>query len=144
MKHEEMLQNGIFENYGNPFHDELCPCGSKLVRDTSCFECFQSLPRCSSCFILLHRNIPLHWARVWDVDDQCFKKRDYASLRDSLFIQLGHEGDSAGCNGGAPPILFTITHTNGIHGTRLRFCACPGTECRECGDIHYNNHYNTW
>jgi hypothetical protein len=121
-----MLQSGIFESYGNPLSDELCPCGSQLTRDTSCFECFQHSPRCSSCFVRIHQNNPFHWARVWDPNDHCSKKRDYASLSDTLFIQLGHGGDSSDCKGGAPPVLFTVTHTNGVHGTRLRFCACRG------------------
>jgi hypothetical protein len=127
LKHEYILQNGIFQHYENPFAKELCLCGSKKMRHISCFECFQHPARCTSCFVNAHQHSPLHWAHVWDVEDRCFKKHDYASLSDSLFVQLGHDGDSAACRGGTTPILFTIVHTNGVHGTRLRFCACPGS-----------------
>jgi hypothetical protein len=114
--------------YSNPSVTELCPCGSGLKRAVVCFDCLQAATQCSSCFLLSHQHNPLHWAHLWDPIEGYFRKRDYASVLTGTnhFIQLGHGGNPSKCKGGATPILFTIVHTNGIHGTRVRFCTCPG------------------
>jgi hypothetical protein len=110
-------------HYDNPFSHEICSCGEGQ-RLVSCFDCFQYLPSCARCFVTKHFNTPFHWARVWNLEGGFWSKYDYSALSDDCAIQLGHHGALDTCPSSNSSMLFTIVHTNGIHGTRLRFCHC--------------------
>jgi hypothetical protein len=69
----------------------------------------------------------LHWPHVWNATAGHFIKYDFASLDISdPFRQLGHGGLPCPKPAGLKPQAFTIVHLNGIHSTRIRFCACSG------------------
>src|ERR1700753_3076351 len=122
---EDHLQDLLLSRYANPHEHEVCICGGgkRLVQ---CRDCFQYQTSCAQCFITSHRNLPLHWAFVWDLTRKHFMKRDYTSLTDDCTIQLGHEDSTkpAFCDGSITSHQFTIVHSNGVHTTRIRFCGC--------------------
>lgn len=122
----------ILEAFGNPNKHLNCRCGSGLRRLVKCAAdgCFQRDTSCSSCFLRSHRTLPFHWVLVWDEKQEHWRKRDYSELSDNAAIQLGHLGEDRLCSGTKSSIPFMITHTNGIHSTRIRFCGCLGAEDR--------------
>ena len=114
------------EHYANPFADERCGCGrdNRLVR---CNDCFQHSTTCRQCFVDQHRSLLFHWALVWNIDLGHFEKRDYSSLApEGLSIQLGHGSSFERCPGTSTDSIVNVVHTNGVHGTKLRFCGCIG------------------
>ncbi|KAJ3816710.1 hypothetical protein F5880DRAFT_1512414, partial [Lentinula raphanica] len=72
--------------------------------------------------------MPLHWACVWDPERGFYRRSDISVLRENYAIQLGH--GSGICLNPQSPIKFIITHSNGIHGTRVSFCNCFGSGTR--------------
>ncbi|THU76108.1 hypothetical protein K435DRAFT_705621, partial [Dendrothele bispora CBS 962.96] len=51
-----------------------------------------------------------------------YRRHDISTLREGHAIQLGHNNGI--CPNALQPIKFVITHSNGVHGTRLSFCGC--------------------
>lgn len=128
MEQEAHIQNLIMNRYKNPYQDEICSCkrGLRLVR-CRWDGCFQYPISCESCFVDQHRCNPFHWALVWCKEKGFWEKQDYSKLlEDTVCIQLGHEG-SHRCTG-STPLKFKITHTNGVHVTRVNFCGCPNVK----------------
>lgn len=123
---EELYKHEYDDLVGTP-----CDCGLRS-RTVSCEDCIGPPLVCEECFIKNHRNSPLHWARVWDSKNAYFRRLDISRLRgDSGYaIPLGHQGLRcpyvAKKDDGreSPGIVFTIVHSNGIHGTRVEFCEC--------------------
>lgn len=122
---ETYLQDLLLSRYANPHEGETCSCGSgkRLVR---CEECFQYPISCVSCFVRSHRTLPFHWAFVWDTTKRIWSKFDSSELSAESAIQLGHIGKHEACTGVKSALTFKITHVNGIHTCKLRFCGCPG------------------
>lgn len=91
--------------------------------------CFQYQTSCRDCFIDRHRCNPFHWALIWDTSKRVWTQCDISELSSNYAIQLGHadRNQFSPCPN-AEAFPFTITHTNGIHTTRLRFCGCLGME----------------
>jgi hypothetical protein len=118
----------------------LCECG-KRTRTVSCKDCFSPRLVCSECFIKNHRNNVFHWALAWDGTAGLFVKKDISTLRKNGYaIPLGHNGDL--CPNvkdnreeeepTVPPgIIFTVVHSNGVHGTRIQFCLCSPERTRK-------------
>lgn len=124
---EDRLQLLLLERYDNPHANEKClQCGEGL-RVVRCHwdGCFQYPTSCAKCFVKAHRTNPFHWALVWDTSKEIWAKKDFSEVVEGTFIQLGHRGEEEPCPGGKGAIDFKITHTNGIHSTKLQFCACP-------------------
>lgn len=125
MAMEDHLQELLLRRSDNPHKDELCPCkrGFRLVR---CHwdGCFQYPTSCENCFVEQHRHNPFHWALVWK--EGVWTKQDFSNLlHDTNYIQLGHVEDQLPCSGAGPSRKFFVTHINGVHTTRIRFCGCP-------------------
>ncbi|KAJ3963950.1 hypothetical protein EV361DRAFT_956450 [Lentinula raphanica] len=117
----------ILEHDANIVCSEQCACGrgKHLV---TCQDCIFYEPACSECFIDAHRLMPLHWARVWDAERGFYRCSDISVLREDYAIPLGHE--SGICPNPQSSIKFIITHSNGVHGTRVSFCNCFGSGTR--------------
>lgn len=117
------------DGYHNHREHESCSCGNGLST-VHCYECFQFQACCPGCFIESHYHTPFHWAHIWDPERRRFKKVDYASILQLVIpggaIQLGHRGERCQCPANDAAPVFIITHTNGIHTTKLRTCRCPG------------------
>ncbi|KAF8810573.1 hypothetical protein BYT27DRAFT_7091579, partial [Phlegmacium glaucopus] len=103
-----------------------CSCSTGAKRTTRCLDCFYYDISCPDCFISAHRNLPTHWAEVWNYEQGFFVRHDIAMLQDNIAsMNLGHSGNP--CHSShATNILFHIVDTNGIHQTKVRFCACEG------------------
>lgn len=106
--------------------DDVCQCGNGK-RQVACFDCIQYELSCTDCFVAAHRNHPLHWAEVWSPDAGCFVKCDLSGISLDFSIPFGHGGNCC------PSLLsddvpkeMTLVDVNGIHRTRVRFCACAG------------------
>jgi hypothetical protein len=81
----------------------------------------------------------MHWAEVWDFEQGFFVRHDIAMLRDDIAsINLSHSGYPCP-SGHATNLLFHVIDTNGIHQTKIRFCACEGFADRPdqlmCADL---------
>ncbi len=86
-------------------------------------DCDFFSPVCSKCFIDQHVARYTHWAHVWDDTIGCYVRKDISCL--GYVIHLGHEGKPcphASTTDG--DIFFHIVDNNGVHDTRLHFCAC--------------------
>ncbi|KAE9395066.1 hypothetical protein BT96DRAFT_826785 [Gymnopus androsaceus JB14] len=105
----------------------LCSCGrGKCI--VSCQDCSFYEAACGECFIDSHRCMPFHWARVWDEQRGFFVRSDISVLREGYAIQLGHHNGI--CPNSLPPMKFVVTHSNGVHGMRISFCDCFGSNSR--------------
>ncbi|THU85187.1 hypothetical protein K435DRAFT_869548 [Dendrothele bispora CBS 962.96] len=94
-----------------------CSCGRGGKCVVQCQDCLFYNTSCADCFIERHRSMPPHWD-----PDRGFYRHDISTLREGHAIQLGH--DNGICPNALQPIKFVITHSNGVHGTRLSFCGC--------------------
>lgn len=119
-----------------------CSCGKRgHERTVKCEDCFQYPVKCVDCFLADHlAHNPFHWAMVWDSRGQYFRKHDISQLQDGAHgnaaIHLGHNGARCTCPYGNTPWKITIAHTNGIHGTQVRFCYCtPAVEIDMVGQL---------
>lgn len=107
-----------------------CSCG-KGIRNTQCHQCFSYHTSCCECFIVCHRQMPFHWARVWDHEKGFFVRKDISTLRPQGYaIHLGHDGDECPNPASDTDLFFHVIDTNGIHGTKIRFCKCYGAPDR--------------
>jgi hypothetical protein len=125
MQIEDHIQDLILQRYGNPHEHETCSCGQG-TRTVKCRYdgCLQYPISCQQCFINSHRNNPFHWALVWNTATGVWVKKDYSELSENSFIQLGHQYDQKVCSGTKSAVPIKITHTNGMHISRVRFCGC--------------------
>lgn len=125
MAMEDRLQSLILERYSNPVANEICRCGDGY-RIARCRwdGCFQYPTSCEKCFVESHKTNPLHWALIWDSKRELWIRKDYSELIGGTFIQIGHVGEDAPCPSSVGPVDFNITHTNGVHETKVRFCEC--------------------
>ena len=98
-----------------------CLCG-KGVRIVQCQDCQEYELSCQDCWINNHLKNPWHWARVWN--GSFFVRSDISTLRENYAVQLGHYGKPCPTLDQPKPVKFTVTHSNGVHGTRLSFCNC--------------------
>ena len=102
-----------------------CACNNG-VRTTQCHNCIQYETSCNDCFVKAHRNLPFHWAQVWERDRGYFTRCDLSVLGGA--VHLGHNGER--CPNSSTEYLFTIVDSNGVHLTKLSFCGCVGSEER--------------
>jgi CxC2 like cysteine cluster associated with KDZ transposases len=126
LHHKDRISLTILDDYASPSINKECPCGVKgAMCTTRCHECFFYPPTCNSCFLHAHRMTPTHWAHVWQPEGGHFLKQDISTLSSTPVIQLGHNGHpcEAVYDDGTKH-NFIIVDTNGVHSTRLRFCAC--------------------
>jgi hypothetical protein len=102
----------------------LCDCGvDGRTRTCRCMDCFQSPVTCEQCFIQAHTTQPYHWVEQWN--GSFFVRRDISAL--GHIVHLGHHGHACHNHSSTTEsIQFTVVHTNGVHATRLAFCACVG------------------
>ncbi|TFY50348.1 hypothetical protein EVJ58_g11087, partial [Rhodofomes roseus] len=65
---------------------------------------------------------PFHWIERWN--GRCLEKQDLGEL--GLVLYLGHGGLRCPCLPEvATPIVYTVTHINGIHRVPIHHCCCP-------------------
>ncbi|KAJ7729337.1 hypothetical protein B0H16DRAFT_1734276 [Mycena metata] len=76
----------------------------------------------SRCWVNKHRNMPTHWAFVWNRNEGFFEKHDFCRVMKSAAIGLGHYGQQ--CPVADLGQSFTLVDTNGIHATSITFCRC--------------------
>lgn len=128
MAMEDNIQARIFSHYENPLKDQLCKCG-RGHRVVKCRwdGCFQYPTSCAWCYVDYHRYNPFHWALVWDVEKGFWVKHDYSEVTTEAdtCINLCHMDEDKGCPWSSSSLPFQVTHTNGIHSLRVRFCECP-------------------
>ncbi|KAH6894792.1 hypothetical protein BKA70DRAFT_1117388 [Coprinopsis sp. MPI-PUGE-AT-0042] len=128
LQQKDHISSTILADYASPLINQACSCGVEgAVCTTQCRDCFFYPPTCETCFIDAHQRSPTHWAHVWQSEGGYFLKTDISSVSTMPFIQLGHDGHP--CKAVYEDNLkrnFIIVDTNGIHSTRLRFCACDG------------------
>lgn len=130
MSQENLIQNLILQRYENPHENDICACNNGLCLVKCRWDgCYQYPTSCEECFVKYHRHNPFHWALVWDTKKKVWNKRDYSEVIEGNFIQIGHVGEDKACSGSSP-INFKITHTNGVHSTRVNFCGCPDRPVR--------------
>jgi len=121
---EERLQELILRSYDNPYADKLCKCGKGFCLVSCRYDgCFRYPISCESCYVKEHYRNPFHWALVWLPDKAIWVQRDFSQLCGGSAIQLEHH-DGLPCSGTKNDTGFIITHTNGVHDTRVRFCGC--------------------
>ncbi|KAJ7830551.1 hypothetical protein B0H14DRAFT_3714972 [Mycena olivaceomarginata] len=104
-----------------------CRCGKESrLRKVACTECMQAELLCPQCWLNKHRNMPTHWAFVWNKEERFFEKHDFCRVMANTAIGLGHYGER--CPKADPGRTFTLVDSNGIHATCLAFCRCetPG------------------
>jgi len=129
---EDTLQDYLLRDYHNPHEFEMCSCGKGRQLVKCRYDgCFHYRVSCETCFIKKHRLQPLHWALIWHTEKRIWEQRDYSKVSNDpemdTAIQLGHPNDDSPCSGTKNSVPFIITHTNGIHSTRIRFCGCLGS-----------------
>ncbi|EPS93353.1 hypothetical protein FOMPIDRAFT_1136340, partial [Fomitopsis schrenkii] len=103
-----------------PGEDLRCACG-RARATTRCHDCVQGAFQCPDCLVQSHRLLPFHW--VEESNGRCLDKRDLSEL--GLTLYLGHQG--LPCTTLRPadrPIMYTVTHTNGVHRVRIHECGC--------------------
>lgn len=77
---------------------------------------------CRQCWVNKHRNMPTHWAFVWNRNEGFFEKHDFCRVMKNAAIGLGHYGQQ--CPVADLGQSFTLVDTNGIHATSITFCRC--------------------
>ncbi|KAL0068273.1 hypothetical protein AAF712_004660 [Marasmius tenuissimus] len=118
------LLSSILKGEAHSNIETLCSCGSGQRRYYMCRDCIQYDPSCESCWIERHQGSPLHWVHQWQPKG-FYCRLNMACLHDGTHaLQLGHPGGI--CPSPDKPQTMTIVHSNGIHGTRIRFCFCNG------------------
>ncbi|KAL0572000.1 hypothetical protein V5O48_009966 [Marasmius crinis-equi] len=122
---ENMLATELILHEYDPLVNTPCPCGADRFRVAQCAGCPDFEICCTECWILRHRQMPWHWARVWNGD--IFIDSDISTLRAGGYaVQMGHHGESCPSLRSPKPIKFTLVDSNGVHGTLISYCACTG------------------
>ncbi|KAH9830168.1 uncharacterized protein C8Q71DRAFT_717179, partial [Rhodofomes roseus] len=113
---EDILAAEVPPNVG-----ALCSCG-KAVADVRCRDCLREALQCSHCLVDSHRFSPFHWIDRWN--GRCFEKQDLGEV--GFVFYLGHDGLACPCLRPADaPVVYTVTHSNGIHRVPIHECRCP-------------------
>lgn len=122
-----MIQSRLVDHHFDSELGRPCECGTESRLVQCHFDCQQYKASCAQCFAESHRNNPFHWASVWNEELRFFVHHDRSMLlADDTTIHLGHNGFRCPNPTTECDLWFNICHTNGIHGTRLRFCGCNG------------------
>ncbi|KAJ6600723.1 hypothetical protein B0H10DRAFT_1639597, partial [Mycena sp. CBHHK59/15] len=87
-----------------------------------CSECLQAELLCRQCWLQKHRNMPMHWALIWNETEKFFEKHDISRVSRNSVVAVGHYG--ARCPDADPGRSFTLVDTNSIHATAISFCRC--------------------
>ncbi|KAJ7018233.1 hypothetical protein C8F04DRAFT_1277911 [Mycena alexandri] len=98
------------------------PIFATLLLELHYSDQLDTLALCRQCWLDNHRNIPTHWAFVWNKDEQFFEKHDLCRVKADTFISLGHH--EARCPIGPPARSFTLVDSNGVHATSIQYCGC--------------------
>lgn len=104
----------------------LTPCACGRRRKVACSECLQSELLCRQCWLQKHRNMPTHWALIWNETDKFFEKHDISRVSKNSVVAVGHYG--TWCPDADPGHSFTLVDRNGIHATAISFCRCTTPE----------------
>ncbi|KAH9928327.1 uncharacterized protein B0H18DRAFT_874930, partial [Fomitopsis serialis] len=113
---EDILAAEVPANIGGP-----CICGNALAT-VRCRDCLQGALQCRQCLVDSHRLSPLHWIDVWN--GRCLERQDMSEA--GLVLYLGHNGHRCpSLRGTKHPIVYTVTHSNGIHRVPVHECCCP-------------------
>lgn len=110
----------IAQDY-DPNIETPCVC-RKGPRTVQCQDCQEYKLSCRDCWVNNHLNNPWHWARIWN--GSFFVCSNISTLHEDYAVQLGHHGKPCPTLSQPKPVKFTVTHSNGVHGTRLSFCNC--------------------
>ncbi|KAF8204536.1 hypothetical protein BJ912DRAFT_277 [Pholiota molesta] len=104
--------------------NELCRCGRPgASRECHCHDCAFFEPCCRSCFIESHVHMPHHWVELWN--GAFFERKDISEI--GHVITYGHDTRGGSCpHARVKPLDFTIIDLNGVHRTKIQFCACIG------------------
>lgn len=102
---------------------QLCACGRgpEALRTCYCNDCQFFDACCPECFVNLHRLTPHHWAEVWN--GRFLERMDMSKL--GYVHTFGHIHTGGPCTE-APILDFIIVDVNGVHETKVSFCACIG------------------
>ena len=100
-----------------------CSCGRGPEALRTCYcndcQCFEAC--CPKCFVNAHQLTPHHWAEVWN--GRFLERKDMSELG---YVQtFGHNHVGGRCTE-APIFDFIIVDVNGVHKTKVSFCACIG------------------
>lgn len=124
------LMQYMLEHEADPLVGTPCPCGQGVCT-TQCDDCPDYHTSCCECFISAHRQYSFHWARVWDNEQGFFVRKDISTLRPGGYaIHLGHCGKECPNPASDFDLFFHVIDSNGIHGTKIRFCMCGGAPNR--------------
>ncbi|KZT04100.1 uncharacterized protein LAESUDRAFT_738039 [Laetiporus sulphureus 93-53] len=81
--------------------------------------------KCPRCIMEDHCNQPFHWLDVWN--GEYLEKHNLLTF--GFIFHLGHHGKPCPhLSSSAAPANFIVTHTNGIHHTRIHWCHCPNAK----------------
>ena len=121
----EEIGNAILATEYDITVGEPCDCSiNGRTRTCRCDDCFQSPLMCEYCFLRRHENQPFHWVKRWN--GNFFVRCDISALGHG--VVLGHHGTPCPNNSSSTLSLnFLVAHTNGIHKTKIMFCACIGS-----------------
>ncbi|KAF8197344.1 hypothetical protein K438DRAFT_2119961 [Mycena galopus ATCC 62051] len=72
-----------------------CSCGNKQPREVRCADCLQDAVVCRQCWLDKHRNMPTHWALVWNLQEKFFEKTDLCRVKPGAAVFLGHDAGVA-------------------------------------------------
>lgn len=100
-----------------------CSCGRgpEALRTCYCNDCQFFEACCPNCFVNLHQLTPHHWAEVWN--GRFLERKDMSEL--GYVHTFGHNHAGGRCTE-APIFDFIIVDVNGVHKTKVSFCACIG------------------
>ncbi|KAJ6513753.1 hypothetical protein C8R47DRAFT_1286610 [Mycena vitilis] len=116
------LDDAILSHEMDATMGQACYCGSGAVREAICHDCLQYPASCLACVLKDHKYNYLHWLERWDPNTGFYTRHDMSVVGPPL--QLGHHGDPCGnLKPDVQPLTVIIVHTNGIHNTKLNWCA---------------------
>lgn len=99
-----------------------CSCGqANAFRVCHCQDCTFFDPCCPSCFINSHICTPHHWVKLWN--GRFFERKDISEI--GHVITYGHDSHGRQCPH-ANALQLIIVDLNGVHKTKVAFCACIG------------------
>lgn len=135
-----LLTDEILMHELPPSMGTQCSCSSSAIRTVYCEDCTFSEALCTECFLSDHKRNPFHWAHLWEEGAAHGLRVDISRLRNGGYaVPLGHQGGRCPYQSRRPHppegpqhdgISFTVATPNGIHGTLLEFCICPGCPSR--------------
>ncbi|KAF8189627.1 hypothetical protein K438DRAFT_2019047 [Mycena galopus ATCC 62051] len=119
--HHARLGAAMLSHEHDPNMGKPCRCGVGVC-EAICFECCQYPASCRQCFIKDHRHQYFHWVNLWVEERGCYVRHDMSMIAPPL--QMGHHAERCGAvNESVDPIPVIIIDTNGVHRTKVYFCA---------------------